>query len=318
MAYLKFWKSRNPKQQQRLPATAFSFGFLVSLSLIVSACSSSGGSSEGSVNDKFPPATIDTGPPGLIVTGFDGANADATSPWFVSVDLFRLDSNIAETGDGEIFLNGYSNDFPISRHVDFFIRSLDTCNVVDLDAENTGGGGTDGGNPPQFISGGETVVINTPSGPWFTFERSGEAGDYEYSVNNELPGEILPAGATLSIPGDEFPTLAAHPLFDPEVPVRILPDPDVPVASDSDFSWIPSTTKSRVRISLLAYDETDAFVGFAGGCNVIDDGAFTMPVNVKEFIGNTRFRLEARYTRYYERIDFVNGIVVRQSNGIAE
>jgi len=269
---------------------------------------------------QFPSAPVDSGPESLIVTGIDSSNPDATSAWLVNSRLFRLNSRIDTTGDATVELVRYSDDFPVSRHVDFYSKDLDTCEVDDPDAITTsgGGGGDDGGGPPPTISGGETVVINTPSGPWFTLNRFVEDGQPLYTIDNGLPGELLPAGATLSIPGDEFPTVAAHPLYDPIPPVRLLPDANNPVAVDSAYSWIPSSSKTYMNILLLAYNADNSFVDFAVSCDVRDDGSFSMPAEVINFILTTPYRLQARYDRVYSRVDFVNGIVIRQSSEVSE
>jgi len=349
-------------QQNRTQRRSLDIAFALLTALIVSACSSSDSSGQGTTevneqfpqasenplestqtetddetpvvvipemgmatetvdDNKFPAAPIDSGPENLIVTGFDSSNADATSPWLVNSRLFRLNSRLDSTGDAIVELLQYNDDFPVSRHVDFYTLELDTCEVNDPDAVPTGeGGGDDGGSPPPSLSGGETVVINTPSGPWFTLNRTIDNGQIEYSVNDGLPAELLPAGATLSIPGDEFPTVASHPLYDPtEPPVRLLPDANEPVNVNSAYAWIPSNEKTFMRILLLAYDNTDnSFVDFAVGCDVRDDGAFTMPTEVLDFISTTPYRLQARFDRAYSRVDFVNGIVIRQFSEISE
>jgi len=294
--------------------------FVLLVTLIISACSGDDdGLFEGpdDNNTQSPQTLGDSGPESLIVTGIDANNADATSPWLVSTYQFRLNSELDSTGDATVNLRRYQNDFPVSRHVEFHTIELDTCEIYDPDAPSTGGGG--GGNVPPTISGGDTIAINTPSGPWFTFNRTVVDGQFKYTINNGLPAELLPAGATLSIPGDAFPAVAAHPLYDPAPPVRLLPDENIPVSTDSAYSWIPSDGKTFMQIWLIAYNATDnSFVDFAVGCDVRDDGSFTMPADVINFISTTPYRLQARYDRIYHRIDFVNGIVIRQRNEVSE
>ncbi len=286
--------------------------------LMLTACSSSSSPPADQGTAQFPSAANDSGPESMIVTGYNDSNADATSPWLVVTDMFRLNSILDATGDGSVRMRQYSGDFPVSRHVEFYTRELDTCEIFNPDAPDGGGGEGGDTEPSPYISGGVNIVINTPSGPWFTYERASVNGGSEYSVDNELPGEVLPAGATLSIPGDEFPTVAAHPLYDPEPPVRLLPDPDLPLSGDSAYSWIPTSGKTRIRAAVLAYDDDNNFIDFVVTCDLRDDGAFDMPADVKEFIANYRNRLYVRYSRVYDRLDFANGIVIRQRNTIAE
>lgn len=290
------------------------------VTMMLSACSSSTSEdTDLSGSDQFPSAVIDSGPESLIVTGLDSTNQDATSPWLVSSRLFRLNSKLDTSGDATVRLLNYRDDYPVSRHVEFYSKDLDTCDVTDPDAPPTPGSGeNDGSSQLPLVSGGETVAINSPSGPWIILNKGvGESG-VEYAVNNQLPGELLPAGATLSILGDEFPAVAAHPLFDPTAPERLLPNADIPVTADSAYSWIPSSRKTYMRITILAYDAENEFVDFLGGCDVRDDGSFTMPADVIDIVSATPYRLQVRYSRIYNRLDFVDGIAIRQRNTIAE
>jgi len=312
MKYMDTLNKRNTNWRQTEAAVA------LLTTVVLSACSSSTSDNKGAgVETQFP--STDSGPANMIVTGFNDTNKDATSGWLVNARMFRLNSDLADTGDATIDLVKYNDDFRVSRHVEFYTDELDTCEINDPDAPSTdtGNGGGDGNVPPT-VSGGLAVVINTPSGPWFTLTRTIQDGQSIYTADNELPGELLPAGATLSIPGDVFPTVAAHPLFEPVAPDRLLPDEDLPVTADSAYSWIPTDDKNYMRITLQAYNADNEFVGFVVNCDVEDDGSFTMPADVINFISTTPYRLQARYARTYNRLDFVNGIVIRQRSRIAE
>jgi len=261
--------------------------------------------------------------PGLVVTGLNGMDPeDVTSPWLANARTFRLASRTPGTGDGSVDLLRYRDDFRLVNHVDFFEKDLGVCDIDDPDARQPigDGGGDGGGSPPPLISGGETVVINTPSGPWFTYERglNVENGNFFYETDNELPG-ALPEGATLSIPGDDFPTVAAHPLYEPDPPVRLLPtDANEYITSASEYSWIPGNSAAYVKINLLAYSGPDDFEGFYVNCYVVDDGEFTMPGAVIDYLDSAEYDFIARYSRVYARLDFVNSIVLFQSNEVAE
>ncbi len=259
--------------------------------------------------------------PGLIVTGLNGVDpVDLVSPWLVNAQTFRLDSITPGSGDGFVDMLRYQDDFPVAIHIDFFEQELGSCDIRDPAVPQPIDSG-DGGSPPPLISGGSTVVINTPSGPWFTYEAqlNSDNGNIFYSTNDQLPG-ALPVGATLSIPGDAFPTVAAHPLYEPAPPVRLLPDITQFVAPDSIYSWIPeNTAPAFVKLNLLAYSGDDNFFeGFFVTCYLEDDGAFTMPDEVVDYVATTPFNLEARYSRVYARLDFTNGIVIYQENEVAE
>ena len=271
----------------------------------------------------FPEDFDDDDRPGLVVTGLDGMDPeDVSSPWLVNAQMFRLASKTPGTGDGFVDLLQYRDDFRLVNHIDFFDENLGFCDIDDPDARQPIGdeGGDDDGSPPPFISGGETVVINAQSGPWFIFARglNEENGNFFYETDNGLPG-TLPEGATLSIPGDDFPTVAAHPLYEPAPPVRLLPtDASEYITSESEYSWIPGNTAAYVKINLLAYSGPDEFKGFYVNCTVEDDGEFTMPGAVVNYLDSTEYDFIARYSRVYARLDFVNGIVVFQRNEVAE
>ena len=309
------------KTQAAKSKCAFSYQTILAAtlvaSLVVSACSSSG--SSPTADPQYPSASEDTGPEGLIVTGFGDSNSDATSPWLVNSYIFRMNSRLDTVGEASVKLLQYSDGFEVARHVSFYTPKLDVCEIDNPDSIPTGGeGGGDSGNRPPAVSGGSSVFINSPSGSWFILTRSTEDGNSIYETFDGLPAELLPEGATLSIPGDDFPSVSAHPLYNPEPLERLLPDADAPLTADSAYSWIPGTNKTYIVLDFLAYDENNNFVDFAGFCKLKDDGSFSMPPLVKEFIGNTRFRIQARYTRTYERVDFVNGIVLRQRSDVAE
>ena len=279
--------------------------------LLVSACSSSGGSG-GTASDD--PPIIDTqgdDRPGLIIEGLNGADASTvTSPWFATIGLFRREAETPGSGDAAVGLVQFRNDFPVSRHIDFYTIELDTCERRD-DTELGGGG-----NSPPFISGGETVVINTPSGPWFSIERT-TGGELFYGTNNGLPG-ALPSGATLSIPGDAFPNVAAYPLVEPEPPVRLTPALDEPISVDSEYTWVPGNPAGFIQITLLEYAANGDFLEFRINCNVVDDGSFTLPANILSFIAASSNELRLRYSRVFNRLDIINGIVFFQSSEVAE
>lgn len=306
--------SRQDQTNWRAPLT----GLTIAMTLALTACSSSGSGEGAAANPQFPSADEDSGPNGLIVTGLDSTMTGATSPWLVHTYMFRINSLLETVGEGNVDLVRYEDDFPVSAHVEFYTPDLDTCVINDPEAVSTGGGGGDGGGSPPLISGGAEVVINTASGPWFTFNRSIDDGDSVYRAFEGMPAELLPAGATLSIPGDVFPAVEAHPMYSPTAPERLLPDAGAPLTIDSSYSWIPGTDKTFMQIDFLAYDVLGNFVDFAGYCDMIDDGSFAMPSDALEFIGNTGLIIEARYSRIYERVDFVDGIVFRQRSEVAE
>ena len=252
--------------------------------------------------------------PGLVVEGLGGLPPDqVTSQWFVEIELFRSAAFTPGSGDVYVDFTEYADPLDASTVIDFYTPAIESC-IADGAATS---GDDDGSVPPQ-ISAGDTVVINTPSGPWFTLDRMrGEFGAF-YLADDTLPG-ALPAGATLSAPGDAFPTVAAYPLVEPEPPVRVSPPADEPLQFGGEYTWVAGDDPTAViKLDLEAYDDTGEFVGFRGRCEIRDDGSFTMPTAIDGLADNAGETLTVRLTRAYSRVDVVDGIFFRQYSEIAE
>lgn len=295
-------------------AQAASFAILATL--MAAGCSSS-----DSVTPANDPITIDPDGddrPGLAIEGLNGTPADQlASPWLANMSFFRIDSETPGTGDAFAELSQYDADFKVSSHIEFYTPELDTCDIRDLEGGD-GGGGDD--NRPADASGGQTLTLNTPSGPWFELEqKEGSIGTYE--TDNGLPG-AFPGGLTLSIPGDDFPNVAAYPLAEPSPAIRILPASDVLTMADvtAPFTWIPGeqVPGSYMELVGIAFDAAGEFVGFPIFCNVVDDGSFTMPQEVVDAFAATDLTIRTRFQRSINRIDFLDGIVFHQNSRVAE
>ncbi len=260
---------------------------------------------------------------GMIVTGLGGLDPRlVTSPWFVNIGTFREASLASNRGDAFVDLVEYTSDFPVANHIAFYKPALDTCEIVDPNRQAVDNGSESGGKPPPTISGGASVVFNTPSGPWHTFNQSVlEGGDIGYRAKDQLLSE-LPNEITLSVPGDAFPTVAAHPLFEPAAPVRLLPATKELVETETHYSWVPGSAGlvgSFIQLQFLAYDASHAFQGFVAKCDLADDGSFTLPAALLDYLSdNSHARLTSRFSRTYSRIDLANGVVIRQRMMVAE
>jgi hypothetical protein len=266
-------------------------------------------------NLQYPIDSQNDDRPGLIVTGINSVdNQDPESPFLLSTSTFRLAHKTPGTGDGKVHMVVYKEAIPASSHIDFYQPPLNDCLLRELDSSLP-----DNGDVSNFsASGGSSVVINSPSGPWFTIARKlGESDHFFYEVDNELPGR-LPAGATLSVQGDEFPNVPAYPIFEPEPIERLLPEKGQVVSAREIYSWVPGQDSAHVKINLLAYDSSGEFRGFAVTCWAPDDGQFEMPDNVITYIATSDLMLKARFSRVYARLDWVNGMVIHQHIEVAE
>jgi len=269
------------------------------------------------IETQFPSDTADSGSDSLIVTGINTSNQDATSAWVAETSLYRSNASLGTTGEANVRLFKNDDDTKVSELADRYSVELDVCEVVDPDLPFEGIPAED--NPFPYVSGGNEIVINTPSGPWFTLsEMVIDEGQSIYRESGSVPGELLPDDATWSIPGAEFPTVAAHRLYDPVSPDRLLPDEDTIITTDAAYTWITAPGKNYMKIELLAYSSDGDYIDRVVECNVKDDGTFTMPTEVTDFVSKTPHRLEVQYTRVYNRVDYANGILIHQQNSIAE
>ncbi len=271
---------------------------------------------------KHPSDNEGDDPVGMIVTGLNELDSSqVVTPWLVSVRMFRSASAVSNTGDMRVELTRYAEDFPVSAHIVFFTESLDTCVIRNSEDEQ----GADQSNPPPpGIDGGGTVVLNMPSGPWISLDRTLVSNEQLlYRAQDTLPGN-LPAATTLSIPGSAFPTVGAYSLFEPAPVIRLLPAVSQPVTTESRYSWVPLNHSEYVKIDFMAYDETGVFQGYPSSCWVIDDGSFDLPGEVSEALEVLEIqaangsRLAVRYSRVYSRVDLIDGIVFHQGMEVAE
>ena len=292
-------------------------GMVFLASILVASCSSD---STEPANDA-PSADPDGDDrPGLVIEGLNGTPADQlTSPWLANMSFFRRDQLTPGSGDAYIELLQYNDDFKVSDYIDFYTPELDTCDIRDL---NDGGIGGEGDNRPDFVSGGQTMTLNTSTGTWFDFGVMEDSiGIYE--TNNGLPGPF-PADLTLSIPGDVFPSITQYPLVEPVPPIRILPTSDVLTMDDLTvaFTWIPgeAVPGGYVELAGIAYDANDEFIGFPIVCSVVDDGSFTMPQNVIDAFAAMPAgeSIRARFERAISRVDFIDGVVYYQKSAVSE
>jgi hypothetical protein len=272
---------------------------------LLSAC---GGGGDGGESDLLELPT-------LAVSGLGGTAAiDVLNPWLVSLRTFRLDSITPGTGDARVATLQYSASRNVQDHIDFYTTrfEIDTCEV--FTENDTGGGGGGGGGDIPYVAGGESVVFNAPNGTWFTMNQT-DVGIYD--VDNELP-DAFPAGTTLSIPGDVFPSVGAIPVVEPPVPIRFLPEAGA-VSADSVYEWQASGGPGEVMIvDLLEFDAAGVFIDFRISCYMEDDGAFQMPADIVQAIADNPNTLEVRYTRQRRSLSVVDGVVAFVRTSVAE
>jgi len=271
---------------------------------------------------------------GLTVEGFSSQSvADAVSPWLVNARFFRNVSRAPISGDAFIDLVPYGSSFRVARHVSFYATDLDTCTILRTPPTDEIAGdpdpGASGDRGPASISGGSFVTINSGGSVFAVagIESLRDTEEVVYTSRRGLPGP-LPGDATLSIPGDAFPAVTDFPLAsEPPVPVRLLPAVDDAIDENADYSWMPGSGNDFVRLDFLAFDPATETGNpeFAAFCDVVDDGSFELPADLREFLGNLQDELapldeniRVRYARIRDAVTFWNGIVFRTSISVAE
>ncbi len=288
---------RNPTKFARL--TCITASCLV----LLTACSSDGGSSTQIGNV-----------PGLAINGLTNSDAAMLNPWVTSVNAFRFESNTPGSGDIRVATIQYNESRTVQDSIDWYGSNvqLDTCEIAE---EDTSSGGDSGGTSTvPYVSGGDNVVISSPGGTWFTLSED-DTGIYE--VDNELPGAI-PVGATVSIPGLVFPAVGAIPISEPTAPIRIAPAFG-PISTESQYQWQASGGNGEyIRLSFIEYDSNGDFVGFPIGCDLEDDGEFSLPENVLLAMSTISNTLEVRYTRRIRSLSMVEGVMAFTRISVAE
>ncbi len=273
--------------------------------ILLTACSSS--------NDGDSSAPVSSAP-GLAINGLTNSDATMLNPWLTSVNAFRFESNTPGSGDIRVATIQYNESRTVQDSIDWYSGNiqLDTCEIAE---EETNSGGDSGGTSSvPYVSGGDNVVISSPEGTWFTLSE-GDTGIYE--VDNELPG-VIPAGATISIPGLVFPAVGAIPISEPPAPVRITPAFG-PISTESVYQWQASGGNGEyIRLSFIEFDSNGDFVGFPIGCDLEDDGEFSLPDNVLLAISNISNTLEVRYTRRIRSLSMVEGVMAFTRISVAE
>ena len=245
--------------------------------------------------------------PLLAVGGLAGRDAaDIVNPWLASIVIFRQDSVTPGTGFASINTLQYGESNNVQNHIDWYSAqtTVDTCvNSDEMNMDDMTG--TDDSNSPPFVSAGESVTINASNGTWFTLNE-GDTGNYQ--VLNELPAAI-PVGASVSIPGEVFPSVGAIPITEAPPVERIAPAFG-PVSEDSEYLWQPVGGPGVfIELSFFERDNTGAFLGLPIVCFVEDDGEFELPEDALLTVSNTTNNLELYYSRDIRRIDVIEGVV---------
>ena len=247
----------------------------------------------------------------------DASTVSLGSDLHVFIDLFGLASRPFDGGDARAALNRFESPVPFERYVEVYTRELDACTVRDIDAPDGDGGAEDEGDPAH-VDGGEALTISTPSGTFGEIPRVLEPNDVFYDADYALPGPV-PSGASLSIPGADFPAVDAYPLVRPAPPVRLEPAADAPPSRSTVYRWVPDDLRTRFKVVFLAHDPDDgSFRGYPVSCHARDDGEFTVTAEAADALETSPYTLTTRMARVARLVELRDGIVFYTTAEITE
>lgn len=251
--------------------------------------------------------------PGLSVHGLGGEDANQLSTrWFTTVRMYRND-NIA---DGSFITAGpreYASPNSLQTYIDYRLNLVDLDNCIVRPNGETDESPVFAGTSWETVSAGAEIFVNTPAGPLYTISID---DDNRYRINDVSPP--LPALATLSLPGETFPTVAAYPISDTEPPENLTPGPAAVVGASSTYSWTAGTdTSSYIEILFSEYD-ADGITGAPIRCDVLDDGEFELPQDAFDYIVSSENTIRVRYFRVQRRLDYIDGILFLQTGYAVE
>lgn len=286
------------------------------------------GGEEGTTQEPTMPETV----PGTTFGGADGIEGleivtpagtpdDVTTPWLVYADLFGNPSSSAFTR-ARAELLGYEQDKPFTDHVEFYTDSLDrldTCLIRDLAAtDGTAGSDGDEDENPFQVSGGQTLLLSTPAGSFAEIPRIDDPGNVYYEAVNTFPGPV-PGDATLSIPGDVFPTVDAYPILPVQRPERLAPLAGEALTSTTVYRWVPGTDDTSIKLDFFAEDAaTGDFIGFPVTCYPRDDGEFELTDEAIDALVTAPGDIGVRFSRLAARLELRDDISFIIFNELAE
>ena len=255
----------------------------------------------------------------LVVESPADAPINAASEYLVFTELFGSGSSPGSGGYAGVQLIRFDAPNSFAGQVDFYderwIGELDTCFTRELGASGGDGAGDD--DDPLQVSGGETLLISTPAGTFGEIPRVVEPGNVFYDADGTLPGPV-PAGATLSIPGDDFPVVADYPLPDlPPVPVRLSPTDGEALTTETEYAWEPDDAGGFFKIDFLSSSD-DGLLGFPVTCIVRDDGAFELTDEAIDALVAAPGTVTVRFSRVAALIELRDDIVFFTANELAE
>jgi len=132
------------------------------------------------------------------------------------------------------------------------------------------------------ISAGDSLSLNSSAGVYATLEKQNAFG---FTIYNAEELSDIPAGLTLTIPGDEFPAFSNISIPDISGFSMTSPSSTATITPTTSFTWQSgSVADAVVELEFLAIDLStlDAIIVT---CSAKDDGAFSIPAATQAEMG---------------------------------
>jgi len=284
---------------------------VVSVSALLTAC---GGGAGGSAPAEIESLAVQLPANTVSRLGYIGV----TSSNGPLAEQFGFSKHIAEayadfTDYGQVMTQVYIDE----RHT---AKPLNTCDIFIDSSDDSQDVGQESSavidafeSNAQRVSAGDVIGITTTTGPWAELHLN-----QDYSPYYELQADIdsfgaLPQGASLSIPGEDFPGFDAIgiPYVEPIAEASISALNDRSLTVESAFTWSAPTQPNQngfVVLSMYTYhsnDDTGAEVSV--GCILSDNGSFSLPDNVQELVSQYDFEIDSLYFSRFSMTTDIRG-----------
>ena len=272
----------------------------VLLSATLVACGSSSSDSSDADNGTATAGGTTAGTSGGGTTGSTGgttggdAGGDISFLGFVSIDEDAGSNEVDATASFVRFTSSVLANLLQAS----FEPELDECEVetVQISDTPTDLPEIDIDVVPEIVSAGEVLPISSSAGTYIQLMRQTFSGFTFYTAEPEtVPGPI-PAQLSIDIPGDVFPAVANLTLPVVETFVISAPMAGQPITPSTTFSWTAGSNPGAfISISAASISSTGDFL--IVDCEVADDGEFNFPAATQAAMGAEFVSATADYER---------------------
>ncbi len=152
----------------------------------------------------------------------------------------------------------------------------------------------------QSLDAGEAINIITPTGSWPDLVRFNDPDPYYAFEDGAVTLGDVPAGTTLTIPGNEFPALnnVALNTVSRITNGEVSNTNDNLLSAGTNVSWTPPSSNGAGNYTVLMINsyvvepETNVEMEVLLVCTLIDDGKFTIPETYNDLFTTYEFTKE--------------------------